>query len=106
MLQIPLEEGVHNKVKVSIEGVGYTFVTNWNARFGYYSMDIAVADEDIATGVVLVSGVDIANISTIPLNRVFCVNKNEPNKDFGFTGLGEDGLVVIIEDSDLEGLNG
>lgn len=102
MIQLPLEEGLYNRVKVSIGGVGYTLTTNWNSRFGYYSMDIEVAGEDIATGIVLVSGVDIANISTIPLNRVFCINKNEINKDFGYTGLGDDGLVVIIEDSDLE----
>lgn len=102
MIQLPLTEGLYNRVKTSIGGVGYTFTTNWNDRFEYYSMDIAVGNIDIATGVVLVSGVDIANISTIPLNRVFCINLNEGNKDFGFTGLGNDGLVVIIEDSDLE----
>ena len=102
MLQIPLEEGIYNRVKVSIGGVGYTFTTNWNNRFGYYSMDISSGNNEIATGVVLVSGVDIANISTIPLNRIYCINKNDANKDFGYTGLGNDGLVVIIEDSDLE----
>lgn len=103
MLQIPLVEGIENSVETTIQGQAYIFNINWNARNEYYSIDIILNNVEIASGIVLVSGVDIGDRSTIPLNRVYCVNKNEPNKDFGFTGLGDDGLVVIIEDSDLEG---
>jgi len=103
MLQIPLVEGLQSSVTTTINDIYYTFETNWNERFGYYSMNISVDDGSVVSGVILVAGVDIADISTIPLNRVFCINKNEMNKDFGYTGLGNDGLVVIIEDSDLEG---
>jgi len=103
VLQIPLVQGINNTVETTIGDQRYTFVTNWNDRFGYYSMDVIVDDEDIVSGIVLISGVDITSISALELDRVYCVNKNETNKDFGFTGLGDDGLVVIIEDSDLEG---
>lgn len=102
MLQIPLVEGVNNTVETTIDNKSYTFVTNWNDRFGYYSMDISVENVEVASGVVLVSGVDIATITAIDLNRVYCINRNESNEDFGYTGLGDDGLVIIIEDSDLE----
>ena len=102
MLKIPLVEGTSNTVTATISSLSYTFVTNWNDRFGYYSMDIFVGNDEIVSGITLVSGVDITAITSIPLNRVYCVNKNEYNKDFGYSGLGNDGLVVIIEDSDLE----
>lgn len=102
MLQIPLVEGINNTVETTIYDTTYQFVINWNARFGYYSMDIIVENTEVASGIVLVSGVDIASVSTIPLNRVYCVNRNDYNLDFGYSGLGDDGLVVIIEDSDLE----
>lgn len=103
MLQVPLVEGINSEVETTINNEAYTFVTNWNDRYGYYSMDILQNGLDVVSGIILVSGVDIANIASIPLERVYCVNKNEANEDFGFTGLGDDGLVVIIEDSDLEG---
>jgi len=103
MLQIPLVEGLSSAVKTTINDQAYLLTTNWNARFGYYSMDISVNGIEVVVGILLVSGVDIADISTIPLKRVYRINKNEMNKDFGYTGLGNDGLVVIIEDSDLEG---
>jgi len=103
MLQIPLVEGINNTVETTINNRSYTFITNWNDRFGYYSMDILIDNIEVTSGIILVSGVDIATISAIELNRVYCINKNESNEDFGFTGLGDDGLVVIIEDSDLEG---
>lgn len=103
MLQIPLVEGIVNTVETVIERKNYTFITKWNDRFGYYSMDIQIDNIDIASGLLLVSGVDIASIASIELNRVYCVNKNEALDDFGFTGLGDDGMVIIIEDSDLEG---
>lgn len=102
MLQIPLIEGINTTIETTIQDDPYTFIINWNARFGYYTIDIILSNEEIASGIVLVSGVDIASRSTIPLNRVYCVNKNEPTKDFNYEGLGTDGLVVIIEDSDLE----
>lgn len=102
MLQIPLNQGINSTVETTINDREYTFITNWNDRFGYYSMDVLEGNKVVASGLILVSGVDIATLSTIALNRVYCINKNEYNKDFGFTGLGDDGLVVIIEDSDLE----
>lgn len=102
MLKIPLVEGINNTVETTINDSSYTFITKWNDRFNYYSMDILLEGSEIVSGITLVSGIDIATISTIPLNRVYCINKNEANKDFGFTGLGNDGLVIIIEDSDLE----
>jgi hypothetical protein len=102
MLQIPLVQGINNTVETTINNQSYTFITNWNDRFEYYSMDILIESVEVASGIVLVSGVDVATISAIELNRVYCINKNESTEDFGFTGLGDDGLVIIIEDSDLE----
>ncbi len=103
MLQIPLVEGLDKKVETTIGDKTYIFNTHWNARFGYYSMDITVANIKVDSGIVLVGGVDIASIASIPLERVFCVNKNDLSADLEYTGLGIDGLVIIIEDSDLEG---
>lgn len=102
MLQIPLVEGINSTVETTINNKAYTFITNWNARFEYYSMDIIADNIEVASGVVLVAGVDISDISTIELDRVYCINKNNSNEDFGFTGLGDDGFVIIVEDSDLE----
>lgn len=101
MLEIPLAEGINKTVETTIEGTSYLFNTHWNSRFGYYSMDISVDKVKVASGIVLASGVDIASIASIPLNRVYCINKNKLNEDLTFSGLGNDGLVVIIEDSDL-----
>lgn len=102
MLQIPLVQGLNSVVETAINNQRYIFTTNWNERFGYYSMNVQIGNEEVITGIVLVSGVDIASSANLPLNRVYCVNKNNGKEDFGFTGLGDDGLVVIIEDSDLE----
>lgn len=103
MLQIPLVEGINSKIETVINDLSYTLTVNWNERFGYYSMDIELEGSVLMSGILLTSGVDICNFESIPLKRVYCVNKIEGNKDFGFTGLGDDGLVVIVEDSDLEG---
>jgi hypothetical protein len=103
MLQIPLVEGINSTLETTIGGVQYTFTINWNDRFSYYSIDIKVSRIEVASGIVLVSGVDIASSSKIPLSRVYCINKNDTDRDMVYAGLGSDGLVVIIEDSDLEG---
>ena len=102
MLQIPLVQGINNTVVTTINDFSYIFEINWNDRFGYYSIDISRDGTEVVSGVTLVSGIDIATIASMELNRVYCINKNEANKDFGYTGLGNDGLVIIIEDSDLE----
>ncbi len=103
MLKIPLQQGIHSKVETTIQGNQYNFTTNWNDRFGYYSMDVSRNNVAIASGIMLLVGIDVGAITTFDLDRVYCINRNQYNEDLGYTGLGNDGLVVIVEDSDLEG---
>lgn len=102
MLKIPLLDGVENSVRTTIDGINYTFVTKYNKRTELFSMDVQVNDVDLITGIVLTSGVDISRYPSLPLNRIYCVNKVSPYKDITLGGLGNNGLVVIVEDSDLE----
>lgn len=103
MLKIPLLDGIENSVRTTIDGLNYTFNTKFNKRTELFSMDVQIDEEDIVTGIALVSGVDLGSYSPLPLTRVYCVNKVNPSKDISIGGLGNNGLVVIIEDSDLEG---
>lgn len=102
MLQIPLLDGVENSVRTVVDSISYTFITKYNSRTELFSMDVQIGEEDVVTGIILTSGVDISTYSTLPLKRVYCVNKISPLQDITLGGLGNNGLVVIIEDSDLE----
>ena len=102
MLQLPLVEGINTTVETVIYDTSYKFNVKWNSRFEYYSMDVYVENVEVHSGILLLVGVDIASSESIPLSRVFCINRNEYNEEIGYTGLGSDGLVVIVEDSDLE----
>ena len=102
MLQIPLVEGNNITVQTIIYDTTYKFVINWNSRFKYYSIDVIKEEVEIYSGMILVSGVDLATVNDLGFTRLYCINKNDYNEDIEYTGLGDDGIVVIIEDSDLE----
>lgn len=104
MLTLPLTTGVVRAVDTTIEGNRYRFTTKWNDRFKFYSLDISVNGVEVVHGCRILFGVDMfAAYTQIPINRVYAINKLGQNDPILFDGLDADkGLVVVIEDSDLE----
>lgn len=103
MLTIPLIDGLIQKVQTTIAGSTYILTTKRNDRTGTYSMDVTVDNNEVLHGIQLLGGVDIfAGFPDCPLNRVYCVNKTSPTLDFELGELGNNNLLVVIEDSDLE----
>lgn len=103
MLTLPLTSGTLTTVETTINGERYGFTTKWNKRNSFYSLDVKFNGEELIFGIKLVFGVDImAQHTQIPLNRVYVINKLNSNHELLIDGLdNENGLVVIIEDSDL-----
>ena len=103
MLTIPLNAGIIKIIKTTIDRKRYTLTTKYNSRTGKYCLDVEINKIPLVTGIQLVSGVDLFNTyPEIPLNRVYCINSANPLLDISEEDLGTSGIVVIIEDSDLE----
>lgn len=103
MLTIPLIDGLVQKVQTTIAGSKYVLTTKQNTRTGIYSMDVVVDNVEVLHGIQLLGGVDIfAPLPSVPLSRVYCINKSNPLEDFEIGELGDNSILVVIEDSDLE----
>lgn len=102
MLTIPLIEGTIQKIQTTISGNKYVFTSKKNTRTGTYSVDVTVNNEEVLHGIQMVGGVDIFDgFSNVPI-KCYCVNKVFPNNDFTIGELGNNNLLIVLEDSDLE----
>lgn len=103
MLKLPLEPGILTTRVTTINGISYSITIKWNSRTEIYSMDIAVSGEPVVYGIPLLIGIDLVKYyPQLGISRVYCINKNNITSEISYDELGSDGLVVIIEDEDLE----
>ena len=103
MIRIPLKSGRHSSISCALLGDIYIFELQWNNRLELYQMDIYQSSILVATGIMLVVGVNIIDgLLGINLPNIYCVKIGFPFEEIGFDDMDTIGFIVVDDGEEIE----
>ena len=104
MTEIPLLTGEPaQSLRVELEGELYNFRITYNERLTAWSLDLSDVDAvELASGILLVVGVDLLNAYNLNLGGLFMVEIGTTGGDAGADNLGDVYKLIHLTAQELE----
>jgi hypothetical protein len=106
MIEIPLTNFPRQIFSINIFGNIYQMDVKLNSRWGVWTLSISQAGVDLILDLPLLGGADLLEKYNLPLTNIFVVNVDNIALDPSKTNLGEASKVIVLEEAELEDLNG